>query len=270
MTRRQWHRGQVIAVGVVAGTLLIGSGAAVAATMLLSTASLTTGDSAVSVPKFATTLSATPSPTSATAGSPVSNVAALSGGTSNAGGTITFKLFGPGNTACTGSPVASPSAAVAGNGSYTASPAPAPTATGTYLWSVGYGGDSRNDPAPSPTPSCGNGGQVVIVASNRMHVGSIVGLPSTNAGTNWKANAQVLVLDASGDPLSGVVVSVGFSNGGSTASCTTAAASGKCTATSNPISDNFASTTVTVTNLAKAAYTYDASADVGNPGTANQ
>lgn len=165
--RPSWIRSRRAAVLLVVVLVAITGGVATAATLLLSSKTLTTGTKSVSVPLFQPTLTAVANPSATTTpGASLSDVAALSNGTTGATGFIVYKLFGPGNATCTGAPVASPSVAVTGNANYTASPAPAPTALGTYQWTVGYVGDSKNSPAPNPTPTCGNGGSVVLTASD--------------------------------------------------------------------------------------------------------
>ncbi len=75
-------------------------------------------------------------------------------GASSPTGTITFSLYGPSDTAdCSGTPVDSETAAVAGNGSYATPTGYTPTAAGTYWWTASYGGDSSNSAASS---TCGD------------------------------------------------------------------------------------------------------------------
>jgi hypothetical protein len=83
----------------------------------------------------------------------VTDAATLTGGSSPSG-TITFNLYGPSDTAdCSGAPVDTETAAVIGNGTYTAPTGYIPAATGTYWWTVSYGGDSNNDAVSS---TCGD------------------------------------------------------------------------------------------------------------------
>ena len=81
-------------------------------------------------------------------GDGISDTATLSGGTSDIGGTITFKLYGPSDADCTGGAIASATrtASVSGNSSYTSSPAYVPTTAGTYRWVASYSGDDKNSP----------------------------------------------------------------------------------------------------------------------------
>jgi hypothetical protein len=77
-------------------------------------------------------------------GRQVSDAATLAGGLSPTG-TITFRLFGPGNATCTGTPAFTSTKPVSGNGSYTSAPF-TPTVVGTYRWIAAYSGDANNSP----------------------------------------------------------------------------------------------------------------------------
>jgi hypothetical protein len=77
-------------------------------------------------------------------GRQVSDTATLAGGLSPTG-TITFRLFGPGNATCTGTPAFTSTKPVSGNGSYTSAPF-TPTVVGTYRWIAAYSGDANNSP----------------------------------------------------------------------------------------------------------------------------
>ncbi len=94
---------------------------------------------------------ATVAQTNVTIGDPIFDVATLSGATSDAGGTITFRLFSDvacANEIATGlSPVT-----VTGNGAYNSGNF-TPTAVGTYYWIASYSGDAKNEPA---TTACGD------------------------------------------------------------------------------------------------------------------
>jgi hypothetical protein len=79
-------------------------------------------------------------------GRPVSDTAALSGGF-NPTGTLSFGLFGPNDSSCTGAAIFTFVGVVAGNGSYTSS-AFTPTQIGTYRWTAAYSGDANNNPVP--------------------------------------------------------------------------------------------------------------------------
>lgn len=93
------------------------------------------------------------------AGGSVSDTATLAGGASPSG-TVTFKLFGPGDAACS-TPIATVtaplSASNAASGPVTAG------AAGTYNWMATYNGDANNRPVTSP---CGS--EQVVVTSQTL------------------------------------------------------------------------------------------------------
>jgi hypothetical protein len=93
----------------------------------------------------AVTTAATPAG-NAPIGTSLSDTATLAGGV-NPTGTIIFRLFGPNDPSCSGTPAFTSAAVpVNGNGSY-ASDSFTPTATGTYSWIASYSGDANNNPA---------------------------------------------------------------------------------------------------------------------------
>src|SRR6266487_2199196 len=79
----------------------------------------------------------------------LSDTATLSGGTSDATGTISFKLYNDAN--CTVQVGSTVTKTVAGNGVYV-SPAIVVSATGTYHWIASYNGDTKNF---GTTSACG-------------------------------------------------------------------------------------------------------------------
>ncbi len=94
-----------------------------------------------------------------TIGGAVHDTAHLSGGAAPTG-TMTFRLFGPEDSACSGNPAFTSTVAVAGNNDYV-SESFVPRAAGVYRWVVGYSGDARNKPA-GPT-ACGDSTEIVII-----------------------------------------------------------------------------------------------------------
>jgi hypothetical protein len=96
----------------------------------------------------------------ALAGSPISDVAFLSGG-ADPTGSITFELFGPDDTTCANPPAFAGSVPVSGNGDYT-SPPFRPRTAGTYQWVARFSGDDGNLPA-GPT-ACADPAETVVVA----------------------------------------------------------------------------------------------------------
>jgi hypothetical protein len=77
----------------------------------------------------------------------------LSGATSTAGGTITFDLFIPGDTTCSGTPAYTQTVNVSGPGTYsTTNTNFIASMEGTWRWKVSYSGDSNNE---ASTSACG-------------------------------------------------------------------------------------------------------------------
>jgi uncharacterized repeat protein (TIGR01451 family) len=106
--------------------------------------------------KQMTSLTTTPSETTGRIGDALSDTGTLSGATSDAGGTISFYLFAPGDDCSDlGTAVySSTDVAVSGNGTYnssdgTASGSNVTNQAGTYHWLAAYSGDDKNDPASS-------------------------------------------------------------------------------------------------------------------------
>jgi len=95
---------------------------------------------------------------SITAGDSVHETATISAGFKPTG-TLTFRLYGPGNTSCSGSPALTSTAAVSGNGSFDSGNL-VPRAAGDFRFTVSYSGDANNAAATSP---CGAGGEFVQV-----------------------------------------------------------------------------------------------------------
>jgi hypothetical protein len=92
-------------------------------------------------------------------GGSISDKATLSGG-KNPTGTLTWKLFGPGDTACS-TPIQTFSHSVSGDGTYT-SPSYTPTSPGIYRWIASYSGDGNN---LSTAGSCNDPGEQSPVLS---------------------------------------------------------------------------------------------------------
>ncbi len=106
------------------------------------------------VPAFSTTASPDTG-----RGQPVSDVAHLGGGL-DPGGSITFELFGPADSGCSGRPVFTSIALVTGNGDYHSGTF-VPAEPGTYRWVATYSGDAANT-AAGPT-GCGEAAETVTV-----------------------------------------------------------------------------------------------------------
>jgi hypothetical protein len=116
------------------------------------------------------TIATTPSG-SVPAGGTVSDSATVTGGASPSGN-VTFKLYGPGDTTCSGTPFATKTGTLSGG---MASSGPVTVgAAGTYNWTAAYSGDANNRPVSSP---CGS--EKVVVSSQTL-TGRAYGL-SANA-----------------------------------------------------------------------------------------
>jgi hypothetical protein len=108
--------------------------------------------------------------TTASAGGPLGTVltdqATLSGGF-NPTGSITFRLYGPNDTNCTGTPVFTSNAiAVNGNNTYTSAPGYTPAVAGVYRWIASYSGDPGNPPANAPvTGACNDANETVTITT---------------------------------------------------------------------------------------------------------
>jgi len=92
------------------------------------------------------------------AGAQVSDTASLSGGLSPSRW-IRFRLYGPGDTTCSGAQVFTSRVPVSGDGSYPSGSATL-TVAGTYRWTAEYPGDLNNNAA---SEGCGATGEVVTV-----------------------------------------------------------------------------------------------------------
>jgi hypothetical protein len=143
-------------------------------------------------------------------GGTVSDIAALSGtatqpadpvinltGTAGApaGGSITFKLYGPDN--CTTVAYTSAAVTVSGNGNYnTPNPQFEPTAAGTYHWVATYTGSSPNTNGTSHNAACNDANEDVVV--------NTVASSMTTAQT-WVPNDSATISAPAGGALAGKV-----------------------------------------------------------------
>jgi hypothetical protein len=103
---------------------------------------------------------------SVTVGNPISDTATLSGVTNNAGGTITFRAFGPDDANCSGTAAfTSQPIAVNGPGNYNSGNF-TPEQVGTYRWTADYSGDANNEEASSPCNAPNESSVVSPAAAN--------------------------------------------------------------------------------------------------------
>jgi hypothetical protein len=151
----------------------------------------------ISTPTIATKVAPT-SPV--VTGTSVKDQATLTGATSNAGGTVTYKLYS--GTVCTGSVVYTSNPAAVTN-SVVAQSAPLFPATpaGTYTWLATYSGDINNQGA---TSTCGSDPLVVnnvpaVISSVSPVKGTVAGkTPVTITGTNMAGATAVTFGGAAG------------------------------------------------------------------------
>ena len=106
-------------------------------------ANLCNSGAAVTVSSAVTTLSTTANPASAVVGDTLKDGAKLLGGDVPTG-TITFKLFGPTDATCAGTPAFTNTVTVTGNGTYSTSKGFKSNAAGTWHWTATYSGDAIN------------------------------------------------------------------------------------------------------------------------------
>jgi hypothetical protein len=193
---------------------------------------------------------------SGTATQPADPVINLTGtGGSPAGGTITFKLYGPDN--CTEPPAyTSPTVSVSGDGSYdTPDPQFMPTAAGTYHWVAVYSGDSPNTNDASHNTDCTDENEDVVVSS----VASTL-----ESAQNWLPNDSVTVSapDGSGD-LDGTVFFDLYASADCTGEPIYTEPDGVAVSGASPETVSTSNTTVKAT--ASGSYSWKVSYDSDNP-----
>lgn len=111
-----------------------------------------------------------------------------------AGGTLTFRLYGPSDPTCVAAPVFTSAAiAVSGDGLYS-SGSFTPSQVGTYHWIVSYTGDAPN--TNGSTGVCGAANESVLVRD----------ITSATTAQNWLPNDITTITSAGGSALNGSVV----------------------------------------------------------------
>jgi hypothetical protein len=126
---------------------------------------------------------------------PVINLTGTAGAA--AGGTITFKLYGPSDTECGALVYTSAPVAVSGNNTYN-TPAPqfVPTLAGDYHWVAEYSGNLPNTNSVTHNAACDDANEDVIVTS----------VPSSlTSAQSWVPNDSVTVSAPAGGDLAGKV-----------------------------------------------------------------
>jgi hypothetical protein len=145
--------------GNTAATCSASNGLNAGATAFFSLENNLSGASIV-IPKASPVISSTTASPSTAVGGSISDSAVLANGRVPTG-TLTFSLYGPGDTTCQ-SAIKALTTTVDGNGTYSSGGFTA-TTPGTYQWTVSYGGDANNNPAP--TTACGSETVTVTKAS---------------------------------------------------------------------------------------------------------
>jgi MBG domain-containing protein len=138
------------------------------------------GTATLTVAKATPALSTSPSP-SVPVGGQISDTAQLTGGASPSG-TVTFTLYGPGDTTCAhplATRVGTLTGGSAGSGTVQA------TQAGTYYWVASYGGDAANNVV---TGSCGD---ERVIVTPQVLTGRAYGLTATaSLGTKTLLNVK--------------------------------------------------------------------------------
>jgi hypothetical protein len=169
-----------------------------------------------------------------------------------AGGTITFKLYGPSSTGCGSLAYTSPTVAVSGNNTYnTPNPQFVPTAAGDYHWVAVYSGSSPNTNGITHNAACTDTDEDVRVTS----------VPSSmTTAQSWVPNDSATISAPAGSGnLDGTVSFEFFTNGtctGTAAYSTTADVAGA--------SPQTVSTSNTTAQLATGSFSWRVSYDSDN------
>lgn len=155
---------------------------------------------------------------SGTATQPATPVINLTGtGGAPAGGTITFKLYGPSSTGCGALVYTSAAVTVSGNGTYnTPNPQFTPTAAGTYHWVAEYSGNLPNTTSTTHNATCVDADEDVVVNTVASSMSTAqTWVPNDSATISAPAGSGPLdgtvsftlygSSDCSGDPLYGPV-----------------------------------------------------------------
>lgn len=149
--------------------------------------------------KASPTLTTTPS-AGGTAGTVVLNDAGtLSAGMSPTG-SITFNLYGPSDTTCSGTPAYTQTVAVSGDGSYTTTNTNPASVAGKWNWTATYSGDSGNNSASS---ACG---QETVTVTAVVPPGSCEGSGSISALVSGKNVISYVPKGSWGSPATGIDV----------------------------------------------------------------
>ncbi|HEY0641881.1 MAG TPA: hypothetical protein VGD39_00570 [Nocardioides sp.] len=188
-----------------------------------------------------------------TATQPANPVINLTGtGGAAAGGTITFKLYGPGS--CTTLAYTSPTVAVSGNGTYnTPTPLFVPQSAGTYHWVAVYSGSSPNTNGTDHNTTCNDTDEDVVVST----VAS-----SMSTAQTWVPNDSARITAPAGGTLAGKVFFTLYASGDCTGTVVYSTPNGVTVSGASPQTVNTANTTAV---SATGQYSWKVSYDSTNP-----
>jgi hypothetical protein len=131
---------------------------------------------------------------------------------------------------------------------------------GTYIGSFSFSacsGGGGGDPTPTPEPIA-------------MRVSDLDGSGIyTNGGRRWEARVDIIVVDASGTPLSGVAVTGNWGSGATGSGTCTTGTNGICRVSKGSLRTSELDVSFSVTGLARSGYTYNASANSDPDGDSN-
>jgi hypothetical protein len=132
--------------------------------------------SAAAVVVLQPSLPTTPTGNNGSIGTILNDTATITGGTANPGGSVTFNLYGPNDTSCSGSVIYTQDVLVSG-GTATTTPGFTTVAAGTYEWTAHYSGDNNNLPADS---ACG--AEAVVISPNTVTIATTLSATTGKIG----------------------------------------------------------------------------------------
>ncbi|MGH7777313.1 MAG: LPXTG cell wall anchor domain-containing protein [Candidatus Dormibacterales bacterium] len=136
-------------------------------------AASTCGSEAVTIAKATPAISTSPTPTSGSQGVSIHDMATVSGGFGPTG-SVSFALYAPGDSSCSGTNLVAGQAAfqnIALTGGQAVSPSFTAGQVGTYNWIAAYSGDNNNNAIAS---GCG---------SEKVTTGKVLGVTSSGGGS---------------------------------------------------------------------------------------
>jgi hypothetical protein len=187
------------------------------------------GAESVVISKGSPSITTTPSPGGGVSITPVTDTTTVTGG-DNPTGTITFNLYGPGDTTCSAAPVFTDTENLSSGGATSASFTP--TQAGTYQWTATYNGDTNNNQAAS---GCGDeqvtirglywanqqagtiteanldgtGQQVIASGQLRSKTGGLVGVAVDASHLYWADDVSATITEANLDGTGQQVIASG-------------------------------------------------------------